>query len=55
MHTPIHPIVNCSSLLVLADSKEEAKEAKVEGSKTLEEKAKDKTERVGDIVRGALN
>ena len=40
---------------MLADSRQEAKEAEVEGSKTLEEKAKDKTERVGDFVRGALN
>lgn len=40
---------------MLADSKEEANQADVEGSKTLEEKAKDKTERVGDFVRGALN
>ena len=42
-------------MCIIADSKQEAKQAEVEGSKTLQEKAKENTERVGDFVRGAMN
>ena len=38
----------------LADSEQQAKQASVEGNKSLQDKAKENTAKVGDFVRGAL-